>query len=269
MKKITSLFLIIFIIFVMIFTVNAAENETENKVAVAVSIDGPTSIEIGTKSITLILKLGTFTGIEENKTMGYETVLNYNKDLVKSATVEGLNGWTSTYSKDTQKLIGETDSAKANTQIAKITYQLNDNLTDKTDLEIVFSKFNITDDNLLDQTFDLSKSITIKNVQVSEEQKKDTSETQKQESSEEKETSEAQKQETSQVQNDENLQEQEKTPQISKVEAKKNITDNDNTKTKLSVLPKAGIKTVLIPLIIIIAIIGVTFIARSKSIQLK
>lgn len=256
MKKITSLFLIIFIIFGMVFAVNAAENETEKKVAVAVSIDGPTTIEVGTKSIILTIKLGTFTEIEENKTMGYETVLNYNKDLVESVTAEGLNGWTATYSKDTQKLIGETDSAKANTEIAKITYQLKDNLTDESDLGIVFSKFNITDDDLLDQTLDLPKSITIKKVETPSEQ-------------EEQKLTEEQKQETSEVQKKETAQEQEQKqePQISKVENK--VKDNDNTKTNLSSLPKAGLKTVLVPLIIIIAIIGIAFIARSKSIKLK
>lgn len=251
MKKITSLFLIIFIIFGMAFAVNAAENETEKKVAVALSIDGPTTIELGTKSIILTIKLGTFKEIEENKIMGYETVLNYNKDLVETVTVEGLNGWTATYSKDTQKLIGEIDSAKANTEIAKITYQLKDNLTDESDLGIVFSKFNITDDDLLDQTLDLPKSITIKKVETPSEQ----------------ELTEEQKQETLDAQKNETVQEQEQESQISKLENK--AKDNDNTKTNLSSLPKAGLKTILVPLIIIIAIIGFAFIARSKSIKLK
>ena len=46
------------------------------------------------------------------------------------------------------------------------------------------------------------------------------------------------------------------------------LKDNDNTKTNLSSLPKAGLKTV-VPLIMIIAIVGLVFIAGSKSIKLK
>lgn len=244
MKKITSLFLIIFIIFGMVFAVNAAENETEKKVAVSVSIDGPTSIEIGTELITLTIKLGAFTGIEENKPMGYEAVLNYNKNLIESVTVEGLNSWSAGYSKETQKITGDVGFAKANTQIAKVTFQLNKNLTDESDLGISFSKFNITDDDLLDQTLDLPKTITIKNAETLEEQKQET--------------------------DGESLQVQNQGQQIPKVENKKTIKEinTDKTTSKSSTLPKAGLKTV-VPLIVILAVVGIVFITRSKSIKLK
>lgn len=236
MKKIVSLILIIFIIFGMSFAVNASENEVENNASIDVSIDGPSSIEVGTKSITLTIRLGAFTGVEENKTLGYDTILKYNKDAISSVTVEGLNGWIATYTDDIQRIIGESDSPKANTQIAKVIFQLKENLTDKTDLGIVFTKFNISDDVLLDQTSDLTKTITIKNIEASTEKKDETEQEPK---------------------------------QILKEDDKVNTKDDDKTKAKVSSLPKAGIKTVLIPCIVIIAILGLVFIVRSKSIKLK
>lgn len=264
MKKIAIIFLIIFIIFGM--GVVTYSNAAENGASVEVTAEGPTSIEIGTKSITLTLKLGKFTGIEEETPLGYETVLKYNKDAISSVTVEGLNGWTAEYSKSTQRIIGRISSAKANTQIAKITYQLNDNLTEKTDLGIVFSEFLITDSDTLKQKTDITKAITIKKAETSESEKQESAEEQKQEAAGES------KDENLKPQSQEQKPVQQQEQQISKVDNKEKSTTNeinaDNTKAKSSSLPKAGLKTV-VPLILIIAIVGLVFIARSKSIKLK
>ena len=260
MKKIAISMLIIFMVFGMVVTVNAVE--TEKTASVQVSVEAPTSIEVGTQTITLTINLGTFTGIEENKAIGYETVLNYNKDIVKSVTVEGLNGWTATYSKDTQRLIGEIDSAKSNTQIAKVTYQLSENLTNEDNLELTFSNFNITDDDLLDHTTTLNKLITIKE-KVPEQGAGKAPEQEEQEPEPETETENKLEEETEK--------EPEKTPELESEteEQTTEIVIKDYTQTKLATLPKAGIKAILLPIIIIIAIIGFICIVKSKSIKLK
>jgi len=233
MKKILISILIIAMVVAMGITVNA---ETQATASVQVSLEGPTSIDEETKTISVIIKLGNFTNLAENKVMGYETVLQYNENVVKSVKVEGLNDWKATYSSDTKRIIGEVDEAKANVEIAKITYELND-LTNVEEVKITVSDFNITDDDVLDQTTTLNQTITVNK-----------------QNEDDGITNEIGNEIANEIGN----------------EVSNEISNNmiDNT-TKKETLPEAGLGNVLAPIILIICLVGIACIAKSESIKLK
>ena len=128
MKKVITLTTIISVILLGIVSSYASSN-------IAVNLTGNTKVKEGTKTIELTLSLGSFTDIKTDEILavGYETTINYDDTLVKSVAVQGLNSWSATYEGSTKKLIGELDDSaikqfKANTNIAKITITLKDDL---------------------------------------------------------------------------------------------------------------------------------------------
>ena len=186
-----------------------------------------------TKQITIKISLGDITEITEAKPMGYEAILEYDENIFENVTVKGLNDWTASYSDATKRIIGDTDVGKENTEITEITLQLKDDYELNEDEEIIV-KLNdilISDDDLFELTF--NKSVSFKVIKSQEEDNNTQNEIDNNETTNNDETNET-----------------------------------DNTITSESKLPKTGLRSIIIG-IIVFSIFAVIFIIKYKNIELK
>lgn len=236
MKKIISILTIITII--LLGTINVyAEGETITP-NIEINLKGQTTITEEAKTVELTLSLGEFTEIEENIVLGYETSLEYDTNMFESVKVEGLNGWTATYEESTKALIGElsTATAKANTDITKITLTLKDGIQAGDTGTVKISNLLLSDG---ENDFTFNKEVTI----TMEETKKPEGNNNNNSSNNDMEVG--------------------KNNTLST-----NGTNTDKT-TAVTKLPSAGMKNIFIIAIVIIGITGMISFIRYKNIKLK
>lgn len=104
-------------------------------------IDNETTIEVQ-------LSLADFDNISENTVLGCYAEIEYDKELLSLEGIEGQNGWNVDFNRDTNKLVLDTDSAKSNTVIAKIVFNININEIKKDEkVDIVLKNLVLTDGN--------------------------------------------------------------------------------------------------------------------------
>lgn len=153
MKKIVVSFMIAII--VLLGGLNTyADSESAN---IEVNFTGPTTLKQNDKTLTLTLALGNFTGISDDNVLGYEATLDYKEDIFASVTVKGLNGWNADYKDSTKIIIGDTASAKANTQITEIVFTLKEGVQPTT-TEIKLNNILLTND---EHDFKYDKKLTV------------------------------------------------------------------------------------------------------------
>ncbi len=236
MKKITKLGIMIIILAMMVSLttiVKAEPTEKTGDVNMTITMD---SVIKNTKTLTATVALGTFEGVTENQPMAYEMVLDYNAEFITGVEVKGLNNWNASYNDSTKRLLGDTSQATPNQKIAEITFTLAGNIPVGTKLEIKFNQINVANDDTLDQTFSLIQQATITDSNSGTENNttNDTNET---------------------------------INSTTNTIATQNTTDSTIAKTPT--LPKAGISNVIVIAIVIIGLLGIGFMIRSKSIKLK
>ena len=258
MKKIISMIFIIIILIAGTVNVKATDEQAKN---IELNVSGQTTIGVDERTVEVIISLGNFTGISENIVLGYQATLEYDEDMFKSIKVEGLNSWTTTYEESTQILIGElaTATAKANTNITKITLTLKDGIEPGTMGTINLKNIELTDGT---NDFTYNKSITVKVEEKTEEPNTNTTV------------------DTNTIQdNTTNTNEQNQAGNLvdNKVSAtntpnsasglnKVNSNNVDNTKAVKSI-PKAGMTNILIIGICVITIAGIIFKIKSRKIK--
>ena len=239
MKKIFLVFLVtvllcagsVFAVPSLELNVNSAQNEINEE----------------TKQITIKISLGDITEIAEAKPMGYEAILEYDENIFENVTVKGLNDWTASYSEATKRIIGDTDVGKENTEITEITLQLRDDydLSENDEIIVKLNDILISDDDLFELTFN-NKSVSFKVIKSQEEN-----------NNEEKPT-------------DGETEDNNTKNEIDNNETTNNINTNktDNTTTSERKLPKTGLGSIIIG-IIVFSIFAVIFIIKYKNIELK
>lgn len=156
MKKRKLTIALILIMILALGTINSFAADTK----IEMDVQGQTTVNDTDKTIELILSLGSFTGIEEGKPLGYQGTLTYDENVFDGIDVEGLNGWTVNYESSTKTILGETDVANANTQIAKITLTIKDGVEPGTSGKIQFNNILITD-GTNDSTFNKEITVTV------------------------------------------------------------------------------------------------------------
>lgn len=233
MKKYVSILILFIIIFMSTFVL---AEDLNGKVAVNITM--PQQVKEGTTTVTAKISLGNFEGVEENNVLGFQTTLEYNKDIFASITVTGLNGWDVSYEDNTKQLIGLTKTSKANVEIAQIVFTFKEGVKAGASDNILFNSFVLTDDNTLNQTMNYSKAITVIEEKIPQETANNTAR-------------------NNTITND-NI-----------VVGNDNNTTNDATIKKISNLPATGIRNIIITIIVIILLVGAGFMIRSASIKLK
>ena len=241
MKKIVSI--LIFIILVSLtFNIKATENlqlEEDNVVTANVKFESVST----ENTVTIKIYVGDFAEISQEVVMSASMSLNYDENNIKKIEAKGLNNWKSTLSKETKRMLLETDSAMPNTQIAELTFYLNENLertivTEEGTISIL--DFNISDGDVLDENYpEYTVNYTLTST---------------------KEDNEAESNEEGNDPTNE-----------TKNESKENIviTDTDKTMSPDEKLPQTGINIAIIVIVIIITVLGIIGFIRYKQIEIK
>lgn len=224
---------------------------------IPINLKGKNEIKQEEKAIALTLSLGEFNGAPENAVMGYETVLDYKEDIFTSVTVEGLNGWHAEYNDTTKRLIGDTTSGSLNKDIAKITLTLKEDIEIENKITTTVSLkeglFSMNDDEQYDTEFEKNIEISI----LPKDKEQETPE-QKEPTEEDKKNEEEKKEEPKEEKNKNN----------NDSKPTKNEKQNEDKTTASKVLPKTGIKTIAIT-VVLISIAGIIFLIKYKKIQIK
>lgn len=240
MKKVISILLVIFMMFTTIVSYAADENNTvseETTANIEFDLTGTTEIEEGTNSVVLKISLGEFTEVEEGQPLGFEGQLIYDEEMFSNASVQGLNGWSVSYVKDTNVLMGDIATAKSNTDIAEITLTINDNLEVGASGKVELQDILLTDDT---NDFTFNKEVTLSIVEKVVDEEESIIES------------------VNEVQNEE--QNNADSNNINGVK--------DNT-TATKSIPKAGITSAIIIACLIVLLVGIANFVRYKSIKIK
>ena len=106
-------------------------------------------VEIDNEStIEMELSLKEFDNIPENTVLGCYAEIEYDKQLLSFNSIEGQNGWNVEFDEETNKLVLDVDSTKANTVIAKIVFNINANEISKDEnTAIALKNIVLTDGN--------------------------------------------------------------------------------------------------------------------------
>ena len=247
MKKTIKIILIILILALGILPIYS--NAATLNVAMNANIS-KTKISESDKTVEVTLALGSFSGIAENSTLGYQGTLEYDNNVFESATVTGLNGWTVTYdpTKSTT-IVADTATAKANTDIAKITFKLKSNLESGTTGNIQFKNIVLTD-GTNETTYNKAFSVTLEKSDAKDNEKNNT--TNNETNSQTNTTNTANTQKTN------------NTTTSGNSTTKSNSTTNTTAITKL---PAAGLNNIIILAIGIVIIAAIIFKFKSRKIK--
>ena len=248
MKKVISLVVLVSIILVA-NTVLAASAK--------VNVTGQTAIEEGTKTVTMTVSLGAFDDVAEGETLGFQATLEYNNNIFDSVTVQGLNGWDVSYEDSSKVVTGLTKSSKANVQIATFTFTVKDGVTAGSTDNILLNNFLLSNDGTLNQEENYSLKVSIVEKPTIEEP--GTPEPENEVGG-------------NNTVNTGNTTENKVTGNNVAGSTKNNTVYNtikDNTVKGSNKLPAAGLTNTIIISAVVVLIVGVGFMIRSKTIKLK
>ena len=201
--------------------------------------------------------------------LGYEASIEYDNTVFESISMEGLNGWdTPDYDETTHKFVSTTKTAKANTNIAKITMKVKKNATEKqTEIKI---KNLIISDGIDSNTLNLQKSFSLVVNQTNNSTNEDNKENDntkddfnKDDQKDDQKNDQKNDQTNLDNENKEDSKKNENTITITPEDKEK----NDGT-TAIGKIPQTGGKPVLIA-IFSISVIGIICYIRYRSIQIK
>lgn len=252
MRKI-KVYIILMIVIVTFMSIISTKSYAEGKANAEVNITANTQkIEDKQSTIELMISLGALENLSSTNgkiILGYEATLNYDSNMVESATIEGLNGWNVIYEASTKKIVGDTGDAKANTNTAKIVLKLKENIPDGTSGKISIKNLLLTDGT---NDFSFSKDITI--------EKKSDNTTNNETN---KETNNTTNSETNNT-NMSNTQKTNNSTTSGNNTTKANLTTNTKAITKL---PAAGLNNTIILAIVIAIIASIIFKFKSRKIK--
>ena len=248
MKKVISLVVLVSIILVASTVLGASAK---------VNVSGQTAIEEGTKTVTMTVSLGAFDDVAEGETLGFQATLEYNNNIFESVTVQGLNGWDVSYEDSSKVVTGLTKSSKANTQIATFTFTVKDGVTAGSTDNILLNNFLLSNDGTLNQEENYSLKVSIVEKPTIEEA--GTPEPENEVGG-------------NNTVNTGNTTENKVTGNNVAGSTKNNTVYNtikDNTVKGSNKLPAAGLTNTIIISAVVVLIVGVGFMIRSKTIKLK
>lgn len=255
MKKIVSIFLVIFLVS-LTFSVYATENPPTSDDAIDVNFERTT---MDSEKVTVKINIGDFGNISTPTIMSASFTYSIDGNINRIEG-QGLNGCNISIAEESSRIVIETDAAKPNTTIAEITFYFNQEISEETNGTIRFSELNLSDGD----TFDYYYPEDIINYTIKPQEEENLT-------PEDPETPIDEEQ----VVPEQNIvidTEQSQTPgtvnETSK-ETQSNIKNTDNTMSPDKKLPQTGISIDIIISIIILTILGVVGLVRYKQIQIK
>lgn len=122
-KKILTSLIITIIMISTCGLVFADNGETPN-----VTLNMTNEFTTTTEATTVTIKLGygKVENLESGALVSFKGTLEYDTSIFSDVKVEGLNGYTATYAKETQRIVVDPKEPTASTEIANITFTLAD-----------------------------------------------------------------------------------------------------------------------------------------------
>lgn len=124
MKKVVSIILFVILVIVS-FNVKAV---SENGSTVNMSF----TKTVEEDKVVITIKLGEFVSVGENSVMAASMTLDFDKNVISDISGTSSNNWDITIQESTKRVLLETDSARPNTEIAEITFNINPNASEGT-----------------------------------------------------------------------------------------------------------------------------------------
>ena len=75
--------------------------------------------------IIVKIQLGDFINISDNVPLGYTAIIEYDKSIFESVSITGKNEWNAVFNERTNMIEGDTAKASANTEIAELRFEFN------------------------------------------------------------------------------------------------------------------------------------------------
>lgn len=133
MKKTKKILLIISLV---IFIISTAQLKSlaANEFGISLETNSQT-IQDGQEEVKFYIVLTNYNPTDKNETdfvptLGYEAMLEYNKNIFENVTITSLNNWSDAeYYENTGKILATTRKAAGDTRIAEITLKLKKNVS--------------------------------------------------------------------------------------------------------------------------------------------
>lgn len=254
MKKTKASIIIMILTIVAFMNIISIKSYAAEKANAVINITSNTQkIESKQSTIEVTISLRTLENLNLTNgklVLGYEATLDYDSNIIESATVEGLNGWTVVYEASTKKIVGDTVDAKANTDTAKIVLKLKNNIPNGTSGKISVKNLLLTD-GTNETTYNKTFSITL--------EKKNN------ENTENKTNTPTSTTNTNTSTNKSNTQTSNNSATSGNNTNKSNSSLTANT--AITKLPAAGLNNVIILAIVIVFIAAIIFKFKSRKIK--
>lgn len=248
MKKVISIFTLILILTLTINfnIVNATDADPEAEPSVNLTYN----VEQKDNQVIFTISLGNFDGVEENGVMSAVADLDFYDNQIETIEGKAYDDWKVTVSAETKTVLFETDSAKPNSKLGEIIFNLNtSNITETTQGVVAINELNISDGLVLDEIYPRNEFTYILQPQIQEPTDDDNTN-------------------TNETTNDTTITE----PEQNGSGTTNNGSSDSNKDTTISPdaqLPQTGLGIILIVAIIIIAILAVLGFIRYKTIKIK
>lgn len=256
MKKLVSIILLLCLV-CLSCTVYASENASVN-------IKFETIIE--DNKITIKISTGEFEGIEAGCVMSASMDLVYDDANISKVSGRTTDNWKISISDETKRVLLENDNANPNTQFVELIFELRD-VTEETTGTISIENFNISDGNLLDETYPTySANYTI----TPEENNGEENNNEVQNEITNEVANETTNDVANEVTNETNTENIVINTDGSNKETGSTVNNaKDNTVSPDSKLPQTGVNIFLIVLIVAIVAFAVVKIVKYKDIEIK
>lgn len=116
MKKVVSIILFIILIIVSINVQAVSENGS--------TVNMNFTQTVNDDSVVVTMRLGDFVSVAEDSVMSVEMTFDYDENLISEVKGISGNNWDINIQKETKRILLETDTAKPNTEVAQITFEI-------------------------------------------------------------------------------------------------------------------------------------------------
>lgn len=153
MKKVVSIILFIILVIVSLNVKAVSENGSTVNMSFTKTVEED--------KVVIKISLGEFVSVEENSVMASTMTLDFDNNVISKVSGTSSNNWDITIQESTKRVLLETDSARPNTEIAEITFNINPNASEGTS-SVGLKEINIAasssglDENYSDQTVSFS-----------------------------------------------------------------------------------------------------------------
>lgn len=153
MKKVVSIILFVILVIVSLNVKAVSENGSTVNMSFTKTVEED--------KVVIKISLGEFVSVEENSVMASTMTLDFDNNVISKVSGTSSNNWDITIQESTKRVLLETDSARPNTEIAQITFNINPNASEGTS-SVGLKEINIAasssglDENYNDQTVSFS-----------------------------------------------------------------------------------------------------------------